>query len=477
MAARREARPRRPVRVYPLPEAIPATKGAAKQPARWTVEEAGPFDTPRTSTVTAKMVVPLGADAVARNVRAHEVAHARWSPATVPQDVDQDCIQAVEDARMHTLLGVAGVDLRAGVHEPAAVAEGVARVAAALPDASAYRALVLSGVAVAATGSMDVWRDAVEATGYGMADGAAKDLLADAAEQARRAVEALTAERRKPKFEDTRRVAQALAELLRDVKRAQDTQRGDAAQRAETGESVAEREAREARERAAAQRVLREGMADEAEWADKAEARQREAEARTGQTADAKWGPMTVHRPPLTVPLPRNLMTKKGRPSVEGDTPKRFERLCVDGAVFVARKRERRGTVLVDMSGSMSMVPADVLAMLAAAPAARIACYSGDGRRGVLRVLADHGKRCADAHVKRPGGSYNTVDGPALRWLAKQPGPRIWVSDAHVYGVGNASGPALIADALRVKRAAGIVRVPSVSVAAVVLREHGRGGL
>ena len=35
----------------------------------------------------------------------------------------------------------------------------------------------------------------------------------------------------------------------------------------------------------------------------------------------------------------------------------------------------------------------------------------------------------------RTYGNGNIVDGPALDWLGKQPGPRVWVSDGFVTGV------------------------------------------
>lgn len=36
-------------------------------------------------------------------------------------------------------------------------------------------------------------------------------------------------------------------------------------------------------------------------------------------------------------------------------------------------------------------------------------------------------------------GSGNIVDGPALEWLNKQPGPRVWVCDGGVTGCNDSS--------------------------------------
>ena len=140
----------------------------------------------------------------------------------------------------------------------------------------------------------------------------------------------------------------------------------------------------------------------------------------------------------------------------EGAIPRHWNRLPMDGAVFGRKVRRPAGAaVLIDQSGSMQFSAADVLAILEAAPAAIVAAYAGDdASSGVLRILAKDGKRVSDADAYiRAGG--NTVDGPALAWLAAQEGPRYWVSD----GMATSPQGDAIAEAARLAIRGRITRV------------------
>ena len=55
-------------------------------------------------------------------------------------------------------------------------------------------------------------------------------------------------------------------------------------------------------------------------------------------------------------------------------------------------------------------------------------------------------------------GRGNIVDGPALRWLAQQPEPRIWISDGQVTGTHDRPSTDLVVDAIRICQQAGIRR-------------------
>jgi hypothetical protein len=457
MAERKVERVKVPVRVFPLPEAIPAHKGAAKQPAAWRIRESG-ASVPHVQMERGEMAVPLGDDAMSECVRAHETGHARWSPARPPADLAVDVIQAVEDARVHSLLKSTGVDMSAGLVPPAAIAESVKRMMAGTPsEGPDRRGLVLSYLASLHTGSAAHVSEALRE--------ADDTLVEDVSGLVGEAWRMLHSERKRPRFEDTRRVAEWLQAMLATAEEAREAER-------EAARKVAKRKLDALTEEEAAAVA----MADEPMTAE--ERREVEGAAErpvvSGRAADVNtWGEMTVERPPLSQPMPRRTAVRRKRPAQEGDVPRRLERYCVDQAVFVAGRRERRGTVLIDQSGSMSMSAADVLAILAVAPAARIAAYAGSGGRGVLRVLADRGRRVADAWVHvRLGG--NVVDGPALRWLAKQPGPRLWVCDGVVTGCADTPASNLNTEAARIVRAGGIRRVPSVELAVKVMAQMGR---
>jgi len=54
------------------------------------------------------------------------------------------------------------------------------------------------------------------------------------------------------------------------------------------------------------------------------------------------------------------------------------------------------------------------------------------------------------------------VDGPALEWLAKQNGPRIWISDGSVTGIGDSQAANLFMEAGAILRKGNIRRFGSV---------------
>jgi hypothetical protein len=120
------------------------------------------------------------------------------------------------------------------------------------------------------------------------------------------------------------------------------------------------------------------------------------------------------------------------RPSTVGFFPRRVDRLPMDGAVFDRPRRRTGGTMLVDSSGSMAWSDEDLDELLAIAPAATVVAYwGGPERQGRMAYLAKDG-RAVDAsqfHSDVLDGVGNDCDLPALQWLARQPGPRVWVSD------------------------------------------------
>ena len=123
-----------------------------------------------------------------------------------------------------------------------------------------------------------------------------------------------------------------------------------------------------------------------------------------------------------------------------GVIPSAVHRLPVDGSIFATRRRARGGTILCDASGSMNYSDEDIERIISMAPAATIAFYSGTKNGGVcsgsIVIAAQSGRAASVDDVRKVlRGGHNLIDGPALRWLAGQPGPRFWVSDEEVGGV------------------------------------------
>lgn len=149
---------------------------------------------------------------------------------------------------------------------------------------------------------------------------------------------------------------------------------------------------------------------------------------------DGVWDPMKIKEVPLVVELPGHLRRTK-RQNDQGGSFNQAWRWKMDRKVFQHTRKLPGGTVLVDDSGSMNLSHSTIMAILEHAPGATVAMYSGSDHDGYgeLRIVARGGKACAPSDAKTPWGG-NQIDGPALRWLNKQEGPHIWISDGQVVG-------------------------------------------
>lgn len=109
------------------------------------------------------------------------------------------------------------------------------------------------------------------------------------------------------------------------------------------------------------------------------------------------------------------------------------QRVLTDKLCFKRKvKKKFKGTVLIDVSGSMGWNKKRLLTLVEKIPAATIACYSGEGAYGKLYIVAKNGY----VVNKLPKfGSMNVIDVPAIEWLSQQPAPRIWLGDGGIAGV------------------------------------------
>jgi len=182
-------------------------------------------------------------------------------------------------------------------------------------------------------------------------------------------------------------------------------------------------------------------------------------------------GRMKLARPPLAVRQPSVLRAGLAlrRCVTEGTRIARPDRFALDRAIFHRAGRGGGGTILVDTSGSMSLTAGHVEQLVrAAGGAAVVAIYSGRGDEGELRIVA-RGDHRVESQFFEPFGSGNVVDLPALEWLAREPAPRLWVSDGCVTGVGD-EGCQKILEACRVvQKRAGIRRVETPREAIAIL--------
>jgi hypothetical protein len=159
------------------------------------------------------------------------------------------------------------------------------------------------------------------------------------------------------------------------------------------------------------------------------------------------------------------------RASDEGTELRYIPRFAYDQRVFRRPTKRRRGggSVLIDVSGSMSLDAKDIDRIIADAPGATlVAIYSGRGNEGELRVVVRDGRRAGVGGLE-PFGGANVVDVPALEWLAKQREPRVWISDGSVTGCGDRPSPRIERTCRSICSRNRITRVPDAEEAARTL--------
>jgi len=192
-----------------------------------------------------------------------------------------------------------------------------------------------------------------------------------------------------------------------------------------------------------------------------------------GGTGGPGPGRMRIAEPalPHACAPPRRGRAPGRRHAAEGTELRDISRFAHDRKVFSVRARCRRGggSVLIDQSGSMCLEASDIDRLIADAPEATlVANYSGRGAEGELRVVVRDGRRAAVEDLA-PFGSGNVVDLPALEWLARQPAPRVLVSDGGFTGIDDQPSRVVRSGCRRLMRNHRIVRVESAAAAAAEL--------
>ena len=173
-----------------------------------------------------------------------------------------------------------------------------------------------------------------------------------------------------------------------------------------------------------------------------------------------RWGEMTVRSLPTSLTRRVSPIAQRRIFRDEGSRLVAPYRLPVDGRVFCQKKRQAGGTVLIDVSGSMRLSLKDLKRIIDIAPATTIAVYSGRGKTGTLTIIGEKGRLVDDRGLAEACQSNgNIIDGPALRWLALESGPRIWVSDGLVTGQHDNPSIDLGAEAQRICLHGKILRV------------------
>ena len=176
---------------------------------------------------------------------------------------------------------------------------------------------------------------------------------------------------------------------------------------------------------------------------------------------DTRWNMPKIATPALTVTVQRP-GTHNHASSDSGVQLRDITRYATDGMVF-SRSRQRpgtirRGTFLLDASGSMALTVRDVEEIVNAVPSATVALYSGKARgESFITIVAKDGKRCNLNEVEYLRG--NTCDGPGLLWLSRQMFPRFWYCDGLVTNRVEQINETIIAECEALKVAGRIIHI------------------
>jgi len=185
-----------------------------------------------------------------------------------------------------------------------------------------------------------------------------------------------------------------------------------------------------------------------------------------GEIPESRW----EHRTPrLTTKTPAG-KTRWGTKMVqdtEGEILRHVHRIAQDGAVYGRTVRRGKGSILIDVSGSMSLSNQEIEELIAAAPHATIAVHDSDG----CTVIAKDGRYAANwKEIHYPGGGTkgSTYAG---EWLVKQQRPHMWITDTLFQGNGGPLGPNALLKIARMVNSHKVAVIPTVAEAVKRLRK------
>lgn len=392
----RKEKEKKPVRAIPLPEAIDGQ--------RWEIRQSNQTRVAGIATSERTMVVPMGDNDLERLIRLHEMTHISITPreraveAMKEEGVDEQLLNLCEDARVHSqmerlhfnILGLNGVFTDKELNDLARESHPA----------------ILAAIMCATYGTGEWSRI------YNRIDD--EDRRAIAHYGAGLACYRIHGEPKLPTFETTIEIAKEIQENLGDPQAPEPPKPPPVPP-------------------AALQRLAEKVDPKTVPPVDINPPARKRPVPNAGK---GPWLNVKFEEPPRPLKFPPKMkgLRQKRIPAQRGRRLHRIGRLHVDGYVFGDRpKKKGGGAIVIDTSGSMSLTKDEVLQLCVAYPGGVIASYSSCGGFGTLRIIAKNGKRVEDNLLSTPGEG-NGIDGPALDWLARQPGPRFWISDAGVEG-------------------------------------------
>jgi hypothetical protein len=408
---------------------------------------------PWTNIVTREMKVPTDDDPLARAIRAHEMVHAKVSPANDWEKwIDRkiathQSMVAVEELRVNYLCQKAGFDVKSDLADGGEMADGER-----LGATEDWVGAVQMAVATAGTASNKLLLNGIRRhkREWGpilldISKRAVKEMKKSDKYSQLASTEIDTTSGLYPMgFIHTERLAEWVDRLC-----------------AKSPEQIAEEKEKARREREEAK--LRKALGQDA---DEAEGEEGEASEGTGRHSNkgitpndkgkddgnpykgitssnatyrvAEWQKLNIEFMPMPI-LSKGNLGKRRVASNMGMRPRRMHRMITDPQMRIFDKvvRGTGGVVIIDGSGSMSFSREQLTKIIENAPGATVAVYTdrGDSNMTNLWVVAHKGKMVNELPSV---GQGNGVDFPAIEWGVKQKqtsrSPIVWVTDGGVCG-------------------------------------------
>ncbi len=464
-------------RAYPYPEIVTGDK--------WHVMETTEADPqPRTDNLNKQMYVPMDRECEycgvnhGRMIRRHELGHAKWSPKTMGKllrGTRAEAIHALEEVRINYLMALHELPINDYILCKEEVLAKTNRLimTASITDLILYVLACYSKQKDTDTSyrffaNTDMYEDVLELFRLAQEDDSLTELrrtqLAFAVNTAQRFANLLTNHKwnQLPSYRKVQKYAEKLSAILNEF---MDKPKPEDVTQAPAPQPSGEGEEGDGEETEAEETINGVGPTGEIDELEK-RMRNELVEKMAYHTSDGigTWGEMEIHEPPMSVNLQGRLKHgRQYRPSDYGYNPKYINRYCIDKQIFKQKQNVKGGTILIDVSGSMSFSGQDILEVMQLLPAVNIAMYNGRSMTGDLRIIAKNGMRVSDDYLSMHSGGGNVVDGPALRWLSTMPARRIWVSDMYVFGAGkNSSGYNLIKECYEICTRNGIINLKDI---------------
>lgn len=433
------------VKIPPLPEMLGRNDISKHQQGDWLIDDCKPVrGKPYTDIIGRQMVVPVGDEQVDRVIRAHEMMHARISPAhDYPKWIERhiasdSAMKVVEEVRVNFLVRKAGFDTDV-LGDGSELSTGMR-----MAERKDWSSCVLTAVGYSHCGGGKDFLTGVRRVNKAWAT-TLRGIVRRVEKEMDKAYKTgtLGSTERDPRsglaplgFSHTERIAEWV-ERLADVEPQEEIvsekQGAGQAQDDKQGEKKNEKDGQPV------------NQATNAKAKDiHKDIKPIEPKRGASPTSVPQWAKLKVKHLPMTRRAKGGLGRKRIA-SPTGRNPRRIGNALVDPQkrVFDKTKRGNGGIVLIDGSGSMSLNAKQIMDITEQAPGCTVAMYSADKEnvKDNLLVLAENGKM-VDKLPERNGG--NGVDGEAIRWAIKQRKssmtPIVWVTDGAVHGLGSNGG-------------------------------------